>query len=159
MNIETHKSTITSYIINLAGSLMPLWLGALLFFAFDKWLGWGVFFDNGEFYLYSASLITPSAYILFTYKQKNYDLLAILFWLAILLLVISAVLFTAITATQSLTEKLIISINPTFLGYSSISIFIASAIIFYVASYTQNARIDIAGKSREEINQIMNEIG
>ena len=159
MNIETHKSTITSFIINLVGSLMPLWFGALIFFAFDKWLGWSVFFDNGEFYLYSASLITPSAFILFTYKQKNYDLLAILFWISILILVVSAGLFTAITATQSLTDKLVLSINPSFLGYSSLIIFIVTVIIFYIASYTQNARIDVGGKHREEINQIMNEIG
>ncbi|MCU0344647.1 MAG: hypothetical protein MUF28_12595 [Ignavibacterium sp.] len=159
MNTETHKNTITAYIINLAGSLMPLWLSALLFFAFDRWLGWGVFFDNGEFYLYSAALITPSAYILFTYKQKNYDPLAILFWISILILIISAVLFTAITATQSLTNKLIISINPSFLSYSSIIIFLFSIVVFYIANYTQNSRIDIGEKHRQEIGKIMKDLG
>ena len=138
---------------------MPLWLGALLFIAFDRWVSWSIFFDNGEFYLYSASLITPSAYILFTYKQKNYDLLAILFWLSILILIISAVLFTAITATQSLTDKLIIMINPAFLNYSSIVIFLFSIIIYYVANYTQNSRIDVGEKHRQEINKIKKDIG
>jgi hypothetical protein len=159
MNIETHKYTITAYIISLAGSLMPLWLGAILFFAFDSWLGWSVFFDDGEFYLYSASIITPSAYILFTYKQKNYDSYALLFWFSILILIFSAGLFTAITATQALSNNTPVKINPKFLGYSSLIIFLISVIIFYIASYAQNSRIDVGETHRQEINQIMNDLG
>lgn len=154
LNPTCHKNTVTFIIINLFGSLMPLWLGALLLIAFSKWTGGSVFWNDGEFYLYSAALFTQSAYILLNYKSKNYDWFAILSWLSIIILVISAVLFSGLTTSLAIFESEKSQFNQVFLRKTSTWAFIISVMIFYVASYVQNYDQDLGMKHRKSIEGI-----
>ncbi|MFY0599320.1 MAG: hypothetical protein JXR03_06585 [Cyclobacteriaceae bacterium] len=151
-----HKNTITFAIINLFGSLLPLWLGALLLVAFSKWTTGSVFWNNGEFYLYSAALFTQSAYVLFSYKKKNYDLFSILAWVSVIVLIISAVLFSGLTTSLEIFQNEKAQFNKEFLRDTSMTAFCVSVLIFYFSSYLQNYDQEIGMRHRGEIDQIKN---
>src|SRR5690554_5566833 len=87
--MKEHKETIVFCIVSLLGNLLPLLLGLLFYTAnLDSWTGWNIFYGDGQFYLYSASLLTSSAYIFYTYKVRNTD------WNSILLLATGILILT-----------------------------------------------------------------
>ena len=154
LDSKCHKNTITFAVINLFGSLMPLWLGALLLVAFSKWTTGDVFWNDGEFYLYSAALFTQSAFVLFNYKRKNYDIYSILAWVSVVVLVMSAVLFSGLTTSLEIFHSEKTQFDEDFLKKTSIGAFILAVLIFYVASYIQNYDQELGMKHRTEIEGI-----
>jgi len=135
---EHHKEATIFTICNLFGSLMPLWLGVIIFTAFSSKIDIFRFISNGEFYLYTASLLTTAIYLLYRNKKKNTDLYTILFYISLGLLVISASLFGILTVTNTIFCTKSIRFDPSFLLKSSNILFLISIPISYVAQVLQN---------------------
>lgn len=92
---EQWVNTTEWFLFTLIGGLVPLWLGIILLKVTSSWRGWDFFVINGEFALYSASLLAPTIHILIKDTKKPWFKLLIL--TSILLLIISTALYTTVT--------------------------------------------------------------
>ena len=92
---EQWINTTEWFLYTLIGGLVPLWLGAILLSLTSSWRGWDFFVVNGEFALYSASLLAPTIHILVKDTKKPWFKILIL--ISMLLLIISTALYTTVT--------------------------------------------------------------
>ncbi len=145
-----HRNTILVTIVTLFASLAPLWMTALWFEACEKVNTYFTFIRDGQFYLYSASLYTSAAYTLYYFKKKNADMKSYLFWLSVIVLIISAVLYAFLIAIREIGLPL----NHKFWTWTSIGCFSLSIIIFYISQYIQGRQMDIATERAGEVNAI-----
>lgn len=156
--MEIHKSTITFVVVILLGALTPLWAGMFIDKFLNKWQGFSMFWSNGELYLYSTAIYTHAIYLLFQNKRKNYDMQAVLGWLSLVCLLLSAVAYsTLLTTLRELAEET--NINGDFLFYTSCFFFIFSIIVFYISIYIENEKsFNVVDEEKNEINSIMDKI-
>ncbi len=149
--MKEHKETIVFCIVTLIGNLLPLLLGLLYYSGnSEEWAGWNIFYRYGQFYLYSASLLTSSAYIFYTYKVKNTDLNSILLLISGLSIFIVSVLYG---------WKISNSINElVFIKYSSIIAFVITLILYYYSNLLNNKKIDVIGAQKKAVQDILNKL-
>jgi uncharacterized membrane-anchored protein YitT (DUF2179 family) len=151
-SLTTHRNTILVTIVTLFASLAPLWMAFLWFQACSKTNYYPAFFIDGQFYLYSASLYTSGAYTLYYYKKKNADFNSYLFWISVIFLIISAVLYAFLIAIREVQQTLS---NQQFWIWTSVLCFALSVVVFYIAQYIQGREmVDIAMERSEEVNDI-----
>jgi hypothetical protein len=139
------------YVVSLFGNLLPILLGLLFYLAnLDMWNGWNIFYGDGQFYLYSASLLTSSAYIFYTYKVRNTDLNSILFFISgIIILIVS--IFYAWKLAES-------NNNIIFVRNSSIIIFSITLILYYYSNLLSNKKIDVIAAQKKGVQDILDQL-
>lgn len=149
--MRDHKETIVFCVVNLVGNLLPLLLGLLYYTAnLDKWTGWNIFYGDGQFYLYSASLLTSSAYIYYTYKIRNTD------WNSMLLL-LSGVLILAVSVFYA--WKLADSNNNIkFIRNSSVVVFASTLLLYYYSNLLSNKKIDVIAAQKKGVQEILDKL-
>ena len=155
-NWECHKKTIISFLISAIGSLLPTLLCLLVFKAVNHSSDTFYYLKNGEFYLYSTAILTQGAFILYEEKIKSYDMLSIFFWVSIIIIVVSAVLYL-LTLIKTL-EIGLYEIDKSFLINTSIWFLLFAFFILYFSSYIMNFKIDVGGSSRASINAIKDQL-
>jgi len=148
---NNHKETIVYSAINFLGMLLPIIIG-LSFFLFNEQqdFNWLTFYEDGQFFLYSASLFTASGYIFYTYKVTNFGLNSILFFICIACILFVSLLYTFLISG--------ISANLNFLFWTSHLIILLSGIFFYYSSYLSNSKVDVIKSQKEGIKKIMDEL-
>tara|TARA_R110002096_G_scaffold28203_10_gene85649 strand:- start:3301 stop:3750 length:450 start_codon:yes stop_codon:yes gene_type:complete len=149
--MKEHLQTIVFCFVSLVGNLLPLLLGLLFNVAnYKTWAGWNVFFIDGQFYLYSASLLTASAYIFYTYKVKNTDSNSLLLLVTSLLILIVSMLYA---------WKLSNSNNDImFVKYSSIVLFSVTLFLYYFSNLRSHRKIDIVASQKRGVQDILNQL-
>jgi len=149
--MKEHKETIIFCIVSLIGNLLPLLL-SLLFYAanLDSWNGWKIFYGDGQFYLYSASLLTSSSYIFYTYKIKNTELISLLLLISGILILVSSILYA-----WKLSDS---NNNLIFIKISSIILFIITLILYYYSNLLNNKKVDVLEAQKRGVQTILDEL-
>lgn len=149
--MKEHNETIVFCIVSLLGNLLPLLLGLLFYTAnLDSWTGWKIFYVDGQFYLYSASLLTSSAYIFYTYKIRNTDLNSILLLITgILILTVS--IFYAWKLAES-------NNNILFVRNSSVVVFLFTLFLYYYSNLLSNKKIDVIAAQKKGVQDILDQL-
>lgn len=142
---EKHQDVVFYCLVTIAGNVLPLLLG-MLFYAANEWEGWNVFYRDGQFYLYSASMLAASAYIFFTHKVFNTDRISWFFMItAFLMLGVSALYGFILSNSNN---------NLVFVKWTSIAVFVITLIIYYYSNYFQNEKVDVIEARRRDIASI-----
>jgi len=104
-------------------NLLPFWIGLLYIISIGKWTDWSKFYANGEFYLYSVSLISSSYLIYHNNKLKATDLSSFFSIFSLFLIVIVSILYALLSASPQ--------INGFIKWASVIAILLAVPIFFH----------------------------
>ena len=146
--MKEHKETLMFCIISLLGNLLPLILGVLFYAVQDQTVSdWKVFYSDGQFYLYSASLLTASAYIFYTYKIRNTDFTSILLLITGLLILFVSVLYAwKLSGSNN---------NVSVVAYTSILVFVITVGLYYYANFLSNKKIDVIGAQKRGVEEIL----
>ena len=113
-------------ILNIISSLLPLWGTILLFLLFNKDISLYGLLKNGEFVLYAAAFSGGALYVI---RRDFFMSRSISTALLVFLLLISTVIFVAITASSVNDQSSFPHINESVLTYASVIVF-ALTIIF-----------------------------
>lgn len=149
--MKEHKETIVFCIVSLLGNLLPLLIGLLFYIPnFSNWQGWNIFYADGQFYLYSASLLTSSAYIFYTYKVKNTDTNSFLFFLSSLLVLIISIFYAWQLANLNNDIEVIRN--------TSMSVFAITLILYYYSNLLNNKKIDVVAAQKKGVQEILDKL-
>ena len=113
-------------ILNIISSLLPLWGTILLLLLFNKDISLYGLLKNGEFVLYAAAFAGGALYVI---RRDIFISRSISNALLVFLLLISTVIFVAITASSFNDQPSFLRINESVVTYSSVIVF-ALTIIF-----------------------------
>jgi hypothetical protein len=123
LRLTQYRGPAAYFIWTVIASLVPLWLGVLLLFAYGKWAGeWELFYENGEFYLYSTAYLAHAIYVLRKKKAEEGGMHFLLTLTAALLLVVVAALYASLNTSQVIFAQTN-SFTPEFLRQSSLFLF------------------------------------
>ena len=141
------------FLYAVVGSLLPIWGSIILFALLGTWPGWDFFFSHGEFYIYSASFLSPMLYIL--HKIARVTVITVLTYFFV---VACAILFAG-TAMSSVAQAET-PIDLAFLKYSSYLLLLLSMAITYVSKVRENVRLssDPETLRRSEVDELENEV-
>lgn len=149
--MKEHLETIVFCIINLLGNLLPLLLGLLFYAAnLESWTGWNIFYGDGQFYLYSASLLTSSCYIFYTYKIRNTDWNSILLLISGILILIVSIFYAWKLANSNN--------NIDFVRNSSTLTFVFTLIIYYYSNLVSNKKVDVVAAQKKGVQEILDKL-
>jgi len=157
-NGKCHEYTFVYVFYNVVISLLPLIVG-ICFILLNKWQGWSFFWENGEFYIYSAVFMGLSLFTLQNLGIKKNNSFALL-----LNLVSVVCLGLSITAYVTIIYNKIIGNIPPLVGdivdITSWILFSCSIFIFYMTSYWNYYITEVIDKTngREDINDIIKNI-
>ncbi|MBO6659880.1 MAG: hypothetical protein JJ862_03760 [Roseivirga sp.] len=149
--LEEHvKAAALNTGFSLFFNLLPFWAGILIISSFGNWSGWNVFYKDGEFYLYSCSLISSAYLIYHNNKVKVADLSSVFSILSLILIVVTSILYASLTTNNAPQVT-------SFIKWASI-IAIALAIpLFYYSQIIHNKKSpDIGEQRRGEQETIAN---
>lgn len=130
---------------NVFWGLFPLWMGFFIFRIFQKKPQLINFSDNGEFLIYSATMLAVAIYIVLKdYKNSKFPLRRLIAMSCVVTLVFIAVLFTGITAAN--TDRLrYFDVSREFIRTTSYWIYcISIAFAFFLTGLdNRRTRVDI----------------
>ena len=125
--------------------LFPLWMGFFIFQLFQKQPRLIDFSDNGEFLIYSATMLAAAIYIVLKeYKASKFPFRRLIATGCVVILLFIAVLFTGITAAN--TDRLrFFNVSREFIRTTSYWIyFISIALAFFLTGLdNRRTRVDI----------------
>jgi len=149
--MDKHKDPIIFTIVTLIGNLFPTLLSVLIF-SLDPNNSheWNKLYNQGQFYLYSAAILTTSAYTFYTFKLKNTDWNSILCLISGFIIIIASIFY--------LLNLLGFNNNPTVLFKTSFIIFPITVCIYYYSNYINPLRVDLNQSQRDDINKIMDQL-
>lgn len=136
---DFQKLSILNTAFTLFFNLLPFWIGLLYIISIGKWTDWSRFYANGEFYLYSVSLISSSYLIYHNNKIKATDLSSFFSIFSLFLIVIISILYALLSATPQ--------INTFIKWVSIIAIFLAIPIFFH-SQIISNRKSPNVGQTR-----------
>lgn len=128
-------------------NLLPFWIGLLYIVSIGKWTDWSRFYANGEFYLYSVSLISSSYLIYHNNKLKATDLSSVFSIFSLFLIVIVSILYALLSASPQ--------INGFIKWASIIAIFLAVPIFFHSQIISNRNSPNVSEKRSQEQETIM----
>jgi len=142
---EHWKEASIKLCYTLIGSLIPIWLGAIIVWMIGRLNSWTMFFEHGEFAIYSAALLASVFYLISSGRVRNPFLKKrfLSIFTLVLILLAAALFFIAVT---NLTDRIILLIVFTMI------IFIFSVTIFFFANVFEIAQIDTDIRKLERSN-------
>ncbi|MEB8345873.1 hypothetical protein OO010_07435 [Flavobacteriaceae bacterium KMM 6898] len=144
---DSYKESLLQFFWILFGNIFPLLLGWLIFALPDIiWRGGNTFIEDGQFYIYSVSLISSATYVFWTFKVQNLDKFALLGYASIMIGGLAS-LFYALFLVGSVT-------NYNFIKYSSLIIFIFTIFIFYKSIIMNGTKLDVHEAQKLNIQNI-----
>lgn len=144
---DSYKAALAETIIILLFTIMPtLFILIKMVLSIDN-LPETMLYRNGEFYLYSVSLLGTSFLIYNHFKVKKSDNYSLLSFFCLILLVIFSLAYTVMANT--------LNPNLRFVKWSSWVSIVLSCIIFYYSQVLNNKQSpDIAQQRRDEQQKI-----
>lgn len=135
-NSEPWRAGYIWFALNIISSLLPLWGTILLLSLFSKDVSLYGMLKNGEFVLYSAAFSGGALYVIrrdiFISRNASNALL-------ITLLLVSSIIFVAITVPSVNDQSGTTHINQTFLTCSSVFVFLLSVIFCFFITVAEAA--------------------
>ena len=159
--VASRLGSVVYLVVNLIGTLAPLWLTALVFLGFHKLKDPSVFWQNGEFYLYSAALSTQTFYVAAaSIIQNRGELKKSLVYMGMsgLLIAISASLYTAYLSSHLINDPNWI-FAPSYVLVSSTLLFFFSLGFFYASDRDSREETSIKEQYEEGKLEIEDQIG
>ena len=148
---EVNKEKILQFIWHLFGNLFPLILGLIIFALPDiKWLGAKAFIQDGQFYIYSVTLLASALYIFWSFKIENLDRFALLSYGSVAIGGLTS-LFYAFLLVGVINDY--DTISSTSLIAFALSVFI------YYKSIVINPQVDVQKIQRDKIQEIAANLG
>ena len=130
------------------GTLLPVWLGAVVLYLLSKPIGLGTFLDNGQFAIYAAAALGATIYILKRQDSGNENNLYVL--IAIVCLILAAAIYVALTVSEALTVAHL-PINTPALRVLSLALYATSVVATFYTDLYQT--VDHASAYRERREQ------
>lgn len=152
--VKARLGSIIYLVVSLVGTLAPLWLTALVFLGFHKLQDPSVFWQNGEFYLYSAALSTQTFYVAASSVMEGRGhLVKSIFYMGVsgLLVAISAALYTSFFSSHLIADPNW-TFAPSYVLLTSTILFVLSLLFFYQSD--RDSRQDQSVKERYEEGKI-----
>ncbi|WP_157823635.1 hypothetical protein [Salegentibacter salarius] len=144
---DSYKESLLQFIWILFGNIFPLLLGWLIFALPDIiWRGGDTFIKDGQFYIYSVSLISSATYVFWTFKVQNLDKFALLGYASVIVGGLAS-LFYALFLVGSVT-------NYQFIKYSSLIIFVLTLLLFYKSIIMNGTKLDVHEAQKRNIQSI-----
>ncbi len=144
---DSYKENILQFIWILFGNLFPLILGLIIFTIPDiQWKGLNIFVKDGQFYIYSVSLISSATYVFWTFKVQNLDKFAQYAYASIIVGGLSS-LFYAFFLVGTIS-------NYNFIKYSSLTIFLFTLYLFYRSIIMNGMKLDVHEAQKKNIQNI-----
>lgn len=156
-----HKQTLWFFVVTCTGGLLPLVFGAAISRFFLEWQGWHVFWEHGEFYLYSAAFYTHSIYSLYFARKKDIPILNAMFWLSLLFLAFACLFYSAVATSLVTSLRGVLQPDAKMLLDTSVGLLLVSLFVYYFSNYVQNLKESISVEQEEhsEITEIANQLG
>lgn len=141
------------------GGLVPFWGSVLLILLFDKWKGFGIFFQRGEFIIYSAPFLAFTLYTFFK-ERKSPSFKKSLRWFAafsIIGVLVAMTLFAGVTS-KYLVPNMNITINFGFLCNFSLCLYLSSVSIAFLTFVFDSSRAfpDVEELRTKEMGDLAN---
>ncbi len=151
---ECHQKTFVEVLFHATIGLIPL-TAVLVMFLFGHWEGWGFFWENGEFYIYSVAFLAMALYNLFNLGLKNHVFGNLLNIGMIVALISSVLLYGALIYTKIAADGT--SPVESFLSASSLVLLAVSLLFYYITTYWNNYLELVAERSdgRSGVEDIM----
>lgn len=157
---QDHAEASKEVSLNILLSLMPIWLNTIVMSLHPQS---GSFFDNiwttlqaGELYLYSAALIAPLYYFIFSdYGESRFPESRLFMLFGLLIFLLAAVFFTArrslelFSADRRPDEELIFVV--------SLVIYVMAALLVYVANVYKHLLMSTSVRQRESTGAFVDE--
>lgn len=99
---DSQKLSFLNTAFSIFFNLLPFWIGLLYIISIGKWTDWSRFYANGEFYLYSVSLISSSYLIYHNNKLKATDLSSFFSIFSLFLIVIVSILYALLSSSPQI---------------------------------------------------------
>lgn len=148
---DYHKIALLNTAFTVFFSLLPFWIVLFITLSSSSWTNWGKFYGNGEFYLYSTSLVS-SAYLIYHHNRiKSSDLNSAFSIGTLVLIFIGACLFFPVTLEDH-------KVNSFVTWSSLISILVAIPIFFHSQIVSHKRSPDIGETRRDEQGTIMDNL-
>ena len=148
---NSHKESLLQYLWILIGNIFPIMLGLLIFALPDiSWKGWKIFVKDGQFYIYSVTLLTSAIYVFWTFKVQNLDKYALYLYFSIIIAGITS-LFYAFFLAGTLT-------NYIFIRDTSILAFLITLHIFYKSIVMNSNKLDVHEAQKRNIQDIASQL-
>ncbi|MBP6004117.1 MAG: hypothetical protein KA746_11845 [Pyrinomonadaceae bacterium] len=145
---ELRREILLYFAVNVIGNVLPLIIGVLFyFFVAPQWMGWSVFFGDGQFYLYAATLFTSAGYIFLRYVAKIDDTFGLLAILSFVLLV-----FVSLFYAWKLSVP---GFDTTVLFWTSVPVFFISLVLYFIASRVSHEHADPEKYKLERLKELM----
>jgi hypothetical protein len=135
LNWECHKNTFVEVFFHATIGLIPL-AAVVVMLLFGKWEGWGFFWANGEFYIYSVAFLAMSLYTLFNLGLKKDNLGNLLTIFIVLSLIVSVLMYGALIYTKITNDGVLP--DESVLANSSLILLSLSILFFYITTYWNN---------------------
>jgi hypothetical protein len=123
--LAIYWGTLVYFSWTVIASLIPLWLGLLMFIAYGHSWTWSLFYEKGEFYLYSTAYLANAIYLVRKQNAKEGGMHFIVTLSAALLLAIAAALYASLNTSQ-----IIFGHNS---GFTHPFLFISSLVLFGIS--------------------------
>ncbi|MEH6537751.1 MAG: hypothetical protein V7719_15225 [Psychroserpens sp.] len=144
---DFQKLSFLNTAFSLFFNLLPFWIGLLYIISIGKWTDWSRFYSNGEFYLYSVSLISSSYLIYHNNKLKATDLSSFFSIFSLFLIVIVSILYALLSASPQ--------VNGFIKWASILAILLAIPIFFHSQLISNRKSPDVVEARGEEQETIM----
>lgn len=139
-------------VFSLFFNLLPFWVGVLVTISAGKWTGWSKFYINGEFYLYSTSLISSAYLIYYNNKLKSADIYSFFTLASLMLIVVTAILYATLTTSRDPHQL-------WFIKWASIIAILLAIPLFLHSQIVSNKKSpDVGEQRREEQGEIMDSL-
>lgn len=163
-NRSNWTDALSWLLYNLVGSLAPVYIGYFLVKLFSRDLSWVGFSQQGQFALYSAAMFAPAFYtITRDLKVPGFAGRQPLALCASFGMLIATCLYVGVTAA-SMAPQPVFQINQGFLRISTFVLFSISAILAFLVTVLDNARLqpdvrEIAAAERQDLEQDFDKLG
>jgi hypothetical protein len=141
------KSASWLAFVTIIFGLFPTWITLFMYRLFALRIGFQDIMDNGQFAIYSATLIASSLF--FAAREFNIHRLKGRAGL-ILGLFVLMILSSLLVGSASISGKMSISIDYLFLRYSSIAIFLITIPVFFICALKNEAGVEEDYSARYE---------
>ena len=149
---EMYKVSFLNSAFSIFFNLLPFWGGLLFTISIGKWSGWNRFYENGEFYLYSVSLVSSAYLIYHNNKIKASDVYSFFSILSLFFIVIISFLYASLSSYPE-------PQRTVFIKWASIiAIFIAIPLFFHSQIIANRNSPDVGEKRKDEQKNIMNHL-
>ncbi len=135
------KVSVLNSMFSLFFNLLPFWGGLLFTISIGKWSGWNRFYENGEFYLYSVSLISSAYLIYHNNKIKTASLNSFFSIICLIFIVIISFLYASLSSNPEP------QIN-TFIKWASIIAILVAVPMFFHSQLISNKKSPNVGGER-----------